>query len=74
MCASNDDQRGASIKRNDTKDHDSWMSVSEVCNSESRISSLSWASADTSSRIVRTQLEAGFVAKYYTSSVSMIPT
>ncbi|GFS84530.1 hypothetical protein TNCV_4606981 [Trichonephila clavipes] len=38
------------------------------------VGTLPWPSPDTSSMIVRTQMEAGFVAKYYTSPVSMIPT
>ncbi|GFV59039.1 hypothetical protein TNCV_1814281 [Trichonephila clavipes] len=45
-----------------------------ACNSESRIGTLSWPSPDKSSMIVRTQMEARFVANHYTSSVSKIPT
>ncbi|GFX87710.1 hypothetical protein TNCV_4304191 [Trichonephila clavipes] len=73
-CASNYDQRSPAIKRNGTSYHNSGLRACEACNSESRVGTLPWASPDTSSMIVRTQLEAGFVAKHYTSPFSMIPT
>ncbi|GFT45125.1 hypothetical protein TNCV_4154181 [Trichonephila clavipes] len=61
------------VKRNGTPDHNSSLKACVACNSESRIGTLSWTSPDTSSIIVRTQLEVGFIAKHYTSPVSMIP-
>ncbi|GFV40161.1 hypothetical protein TNCV_3953581 [Trichonephila clavipes] len=56
---------GPADKRNGTPDNYSWLRACVACNSESRIGTLPWASPDTSSMIVRTQLEAGFVAKHY---------
>ncbi|GFW06548.1 hypothetical protein TNCV_2188811 [Trichonephila clavipes] len=73
-CDSNDDQKGSAVKRNGTPDHNFWLRDSVACNSESRIGTLPWASPDTSSMIVRTQLEARFVAKHYTPPVSLIST
>ncbi|GFW34650.1 hypothetical protein TNCV_952781 [Trichonephila clavipes] len=61
-------------KGNDTPDHNVLLGACVASHSESRIDALPWASPDTSSMIVRTQLEAKFVAKYYTYPVSMIPT
>ncbi|GFY02821.1 hypothetical protein TNCV_3507011 [Trichonephila clavipes] len=74
QVAFNDVQRGPVVKRKDTLDHNSWFKASVACNSESRIGTLSLESPDTCSMIVRTQLEAGSIAKHYTSPVSMIPT
>ncbi|GFW34334.1 hypothetical protein TNCV_220601 [Trichonephila clavipes] len=62
------------VKTNDTPDHNFWLRACSNYNSESRIDKLSWRSPDTSSMIVQTQLEAGFVAKHYASSVNMIQT
>ncbi|GFU00268.1 hypothetical protein TNCV_802201 [Trichonephila clavipes] len=50
------------------------MSLNELEARESRIGTLPWSSPDTPSMIVRTQLEAGLVAKHYPSPVRMIPT
>ncbi|GFW93265.1 hypothetical protein TNCV_2603831 [Trichonephila clavipes] len=72
--ASNEDQRGPVVKRNGTPDHNSWLRAYVAYNSENRIKTLTCTSRDTSSMIVRTQLEAEFVSKHYTSPVSMIPT
>ncbi|GFX93373.1 hypothetical protein TNCV_151791 [Trichonephila clavipes] len=63
-CASNDDQRGLAIERNGTSDHNFSLRDYVACNSESGIGMLPWASPDTSSMIIRTQLEARFVAKH----------
>ncbi|GFV85268.1 hypothetical protein TNCV_928991 [Trichonephila clavipes] len=49
--------------------YNSLLRACGACNCESRIGALPWASPDTSSMIVRTQLEVGFIAKYYASSV-----
>ncbi|GFV80197.1 hypothetical protein TNCV_1477591 [Trichonephila clavipes] len=68
---SNDEQRGPSVNRNDDPDHNAWLRACAPCNSKRRIGMLPWASPDTSSMIVRTQLEAGFVSKHYRSPVSM---
>ncbi|GFU63563.1 hypothetical protein TNCV_4256041 [Trichonephila clavipes] len=73
-CASIDDQRGPAVKRNGTPDHNSWLRACLTCNSENRIGTVPWAPPDTSSIIASTQLEAGLVAKDYSSPVSMIPT
>ncbi|GFW97611.1 transposable element Tcb1 transposase [Trichonephila clavipes] len=59
-------KEGPTVKINGTPDLNS-------CNSESRIGTLHWPSPDTSSMIVRTQLEVRFIAKHSTSPVSMIP-
>ncbi|GFU56915.1 hypothetical protein TNCV_2437921 [Trichonephila clavipes] len=72
--ASNDAQSDTAIKRNDTPDHNTWLMVGVMCNNESGIGTLFWASPDTSSMIFKTQLEVGCIAKHYTSPVSMIPT
>ncbi|GFW85623.1 hypothetical protein TNCV_852741 [Trichonephila clavipes] len=72
-CASNDDQKGPTVKRNGTPDRNSWLRACVECNSESRIGTLPWASPDMSSITVRTQLEVRFIAKHHTFPVSMIP-
>ncbi|GFY15373.1 hypothetical protein TNCV_1571841 [Trichonephila clavipes] len=64
---------GPAVKRNGVPDNNSWLRACVACNSESRIVTLPWVSPDTSSMVVRTQLEAGFVAKHYRSSASMFP-
>ncbi|GFV89876.1 hypothetical protein TNCV_4691051 [Trichonephila clavipes] len=66
--------KGVRLKRNGTPDHNSFLRACVELNSESRIGTLPWSSPDTSSMIDRAQLEAGFVAKHYTSPVSMITT
>ncbi|GFY24024.1 peptidyl-glycine alpha-amidating monooxygenase A [Trichonephila clavipes] len=71
-CASNDDQKGPTIERNGTPDHNTWLRACVACNSE-QIGTLLWGSPDTSSMIVRTRLAVGFVTKHCTSLVSMIP-
>ncbi|GFT16789.1 hypothetical protein TNCV_1333951 [Trichonephila clavipes] len=60
QVTSNDSQRGRAVKRNGPLDHNSWLRECVAGNCESRIGTLSWASPDTSSVIVRTQLETGF--------------
>ncbi|GFX24657.1 putative DD41D transposase [Trichonephila clavipes] len=60
---------GTAVKRNGTPDNDSWLRACVACNSKSRIRTLPWAPPDTSLMIVRTQLEAGFVAKHYSCQV-----
>ncbi|GFW56407.1 hypothetical protein TNCV_2089141 [Trichonephila clavipes] len=67
VSASNDDQRDPAIKINGSPDHNIWLRACEACNSENRIGTLPWLSPDTSSMIVRTQMEAGLIAKHYTS-------
>ncbi|GFY11381.1 hypothetical protein TNCV_3182271 [Trichonephila clavipes] len=69
-----DDQRDPAIKSKCSHDHNSWFSACVASKSESKVGTLPWVSLDTSSMIVRTQLEAGFVAKHYMSPVSMIRT
>ncbi|GFU01958.1 hypothetical protein TNCV_1524431 [Trichonephila clavipes] len=54
--------------------HNPLLRACVACNRESRIITLPWPSPDTSSMVVRTQMEAGFVTKHYTSPVRMIPT
>ncbi|GFT88537.1 hypothetical protein TNCV_263181 [Trichonephila clavipes] len=65
--------RELTVKRNGAPDNNSWLRVCVVCNSESRIDTLPWASPDMSSMIGRIQLEAGFVTKHYRSLARMIP-
>ncbi|GFX87962.1 hypothetical protein TNCV_4374271 [Trichonephila clavipes] len=67
QVASTEDQRSQAVKRKGTPDHNSWLRACVACNGESRIGMLPWASPDTSSMIVRTQLKVEFVAKHYTS-------
>ncbi|GFX39260.1 hypothetical protein TNCV_3859841 [Trichonephila clavipes] len=74
QVASNDDKMSPDVKRKDILDHRLWLRSCVTCDSENRIDMLHWASPDTSLMIIRTQVEAGFVAKHYTSSVSIIPT
>ncbi|GFV49609.1 hypothetical protein TNCV_2814671 [Trichonephila clavipes] len=81
---SNDDQRGLAVKRNGIPDHNFWLraSVRVIVKAGSarcppaftitRTDALNQKLCTTSSMIVRTQLEARFVAKHYTSPVSMI--
>ncbi|GFV30186.1 hypothetical protein TNCV_96631 [Trichonephila clavipes] len=67
------DKLGPTVKRNDTQNRLSWLRVCVECNRETRIGG-DWESPETSSMIVRTQLEVEFTAEHYTSSVSLIPT
>ncbi|GFV52331.1 hypothetical protein TNCV_2664851 [Trichonephila clavipes] len=62
QVTSNDDQRGLAVKTNDTPDHNSWLRACVTCNIESRIGTPPWTPPGTSSMIVRTKLEAGFIA------------
>ncbi|GFW21572.1 hypothetical protein TNCV_4280881 [Trichonephila clavipes] len=66
--------KGVWFQRNGTPDHNFLLRACVACNSKSRIGTLPWLSPDTSSMIVKTQMEAGLVAKHYASPVSMIPT
>ncbi|GFV08315.1 hypothetical protein TNCV_327491 [Trichonephila clavipes] len=61
------------VKRNGTPDCNPCLRACVACSSESRISTLSWASPDTSSVIVKTQLETGFITEHYMPLVNMIP-
>ncbi|GFV07655.1 hypothetical protein TNCV_4941571 [Trichonephila clavipes] len=70
-CVSKDDQRG---HKKCTPDHNSLLRACVARNSESKIGILPWPSPDMPPMIVRTQMEAEFVTKHYTSPVSMIPT
>ncbi|GFV56873.1 hypothetical protein TNCV_3671471 [Trichonephila clavipes] len=54
QVASNDDQRGPSVKRNGTPDNNSWLRFCVVRNRESRIGTLPLASPEMFSMIVRT--------------------
>ncbi|GFV91331.1 hypothetical protein TNCV_898481 [Trichonephila clavipes] len=66
--------KGIQLQNKWYSDHNSLLRACVSCNNESRIGTLPWPSPDTPSIIVRTQMEARFVVKHYTSSVSMIPT
>ncbi|GFS72691.1 hypothetical protein TNCV_1420871 [Trichonephila clavipes] len=72
-CAS-DDQRSLAVKGNGTPDPNSYLMTCLACNSKSRIGTLLWAPPDTSSMVVKSQLETGFITKHYIPPVSMIPT
>ncbi|GFX00161.1 hypothetical protein TNCV_296501 [Trichonephila clavipes] len=72
-CAYNDEQKGPDVERNDTSNHNSRLRACGACNNESTIVTVPKVYLDTSSMIDRTQLEAGFVAKHYTSPISIIP-
>ncbi|GFW86736.1 hypothetical protein TNCV_2808911 [Trichonephila clavipes] len=67
------DKLGPAVKKNGTPDYNSLLRAFVACNSKSRIDTLPWASPDTSSMIVKTQLEIGFITKHYIPPVSMIP-
>ncbi|GFV60479.1 hypothetical protein TNCV_3471141 [Trichonephila clavipes] len=62
QVTSNDDQRGQTVKTNRAPGYNSWLRACVTYNSESRIGMLHWASPGTSSIIIRTQLDAGFIA------------
>ncbi|GFW16977.1 hypothetical protein TNCV_2761051 [Trichonephila clavipes] len=62
------------VKKNGTSDHNSWFRACIAYSNESRISTLPWASSNTSLIIVRTQLEAGFVVKSGHDGAKSFPT
>ncbi|GFT96615.1 hypothetical protein TNCV_5022571 [Trichonephila clavipes] len=66
--------KGVWLSKELAPDHNSWLRACVEYNSESRIGTLPWVSSDVLSIIVRTPLEARFVAEHYKSPVSLIST
>ncbi|GFX51340.1 hypothetical protein TNCV_3102731 [Trichonephila clavipes] len=66
--------KGGRVQKKWPLNQNAVLCASVAYKSEIRIGMLHRPSPDTSSMIVRTEMEAGFVAKHYTASVSMIPT